>query len=135
MKLDFLDDLTDGGKYPDADPAELVRIYEFEAEEVGLLIKSIQSVVIDKQEPLEVSALPFIHLLNCSLVFKISAADTGINPSPENKFVCLLSIETYRMMVNYMQPFRDNGESQRYNWLYNPGKNQIDLLFSADGSW
>jgi hypothetical protein len=34
MKLEDLDDITDGGKYPEADPDKLIRLYSFEQEEV-----------------------------------------------------------------------------------------------------
>ena len=42
MKLDFLDDLTDNGKFPWADPGKLLRLYDFDYIEAKQLSKVVK---------------------------------------------------------------------------------------------
>jgi hypothetical protein len=79
MKLEYIDDITDGGKYPDADPDKLIRLYSFDREEVEKLVNIIQYWIIKMKESVDVSALAFVQPLNCSLQFEISRTDIGID--------------------------------------------------------
>jgi hypothetical protein len=58
--------------------------------------------IIKNKEPVELSKVKFIHSLNCNLRFELGLLDIGIDPSSENKFVILLTIEGYKNMVGYM---------------------------------
>ncbi len=136
MKLEYLDDITGGGKYPDADPNKLIRLFSFDHEEVEKLINVIQFWLISKGETVDVSSLPFVQPINCRLLFEISSTDLGIDPSSENRFVCQLSIEGYRRMIGYLSAFSDRkSEMNGFNWLYDPPIEKLDLLFSPGGTW
>jgi hypothetical protein len=136
MKLEYLDDITDGGKNSYADPDKLIRLYSFDREEVEKLVNIIQYWIIKMKESVDVSALAFVQPLNCSLKFEISRTDIGIDPSPERKFVCMLSLDGYGRMVSLLDTFSDlKNEMNGYNWLYEPGNGKIDLLFSPGGTW
>jgi hypothetical protein len=136
MKLDFIHDITDKGKYPDADPDKLIRIYSFDQEEVEKLINIIHSRVVNMKESIDLGTLPFIRPINCSLKFEVAATDIGINPSLENSFVCQLSTEAYTQMIGYMRTFcGEENKMNGYNWLYDPSEGKIDLLFSPGGTW
>ena len=136
MKLEFLDDITDNGKYPYADPDKLIRLYDFNQSETQQLIDIIQSRIITNNESLDLSTLDFIQTENCNLRFEIGSVDIGIKPSINNKFVCNLTVESYKTMVDYMKVFANKENSLGgYNWLYDPSENKIDLLFSPGGTW
>src|SRR5262245_46270964 len=121
MKLEFLDDITDGGKYPDADPDKLIRLFSFDHDEAEKLINVIQFWIVSKGASLEVSTLPFVQPINCSLLFEISATDQGIEVSTENRFVCMLSVEGYKRMIGFIRAFSDQrNEMNGFNWLYDP---------------
>lgn len=136
MKLEYLDDITEGGRHPDADPDKTILLYSFDHEEVEKLINTIQFQLVSKGEYIDVSALPFVQPINCSLFFEISNTDEGIDPSSENKFVCRLSIEGYKRMISYMSIFSNQEtEMNGFNWLYDPPMGKIDLLFSPGGTW
>ncbi len=136
MKLEYLDDITDGGKYPNADPDTLLRVFSFDQQEVQELINHIQDRVIDKKESLEISTLHFVKPLNCKLKLEISTEDVGIDLSSERRFVCRLSLNSYINMLSNIRAFCDmNNGMSGYIWLYDPAVEKIDLLFSVDGSW
>lgn len=137
MKLEYLDDITDNGKYPWADPDKLIRLYDSDQKETQQLINLIRSTLINNKEPLDFSNVSFIKPINCNLIFEISQNDYGIDPpSLKNDFVCRLTIDTYRQMLGYMDAFSNEESSlDGYNWLYDPSENKIDLLFSPGGTW
>jgi hypothetical protein len=137
MKLEYLNDLTDNGKYPSAYPHQLIRLYDFTKTEAKQLIDMIHSNVIIDQVPFELSTVDFIKSINCSLKFQIDDKDYGIEtPSSGNNFICRLTVQSFKEMIGYMEVFADETNSLGgYNWLYDPSENKIDLLFSPGGSW
>lgn len=136
MKLEYLEDITDWGRYPAVDPDKLIRLFSFDHAEAEKLINIIRLWIIHKSESVDVSTLPFVQPINCSLLFEISSTDLGIDPSSENRFVCRLSMEGYRRMIGYMSSFSDQkNEMNGFNWLYDPPIEKVDLLFSPGGTW
>lgn len=137
MKLEYLDDISDNGKYPWADPDKLIRLYDFEQTEATQLSDIIRSHLIDDQKPLDLSTIDFITPMNCKLTLEVSEEDHGIDmPEIKNDFVCKLTTKTYIEMLGYMAAFTKNeNDLSGYNWLYDPKMNKIDLLFSPGGSW
>jgi hypothetical protein len=136
MKLEFLDDITDNGKYPYADPDKLIRIYSFDQSEAEKLINVIQFWILNKGESIDISALPFVESINCSLLFEVSPKDFGIDFVSDFRFVCRLSHDGYKRMIGYMNAFCDQkSEMSGYNWLYDPPFKKVDLLFSPGGTW
>lgn len=137
MKLEYLDDITDNGKYPYADPDKLIRLFDFDQEGTRQLINIIQSDLITRSGSLDLSTVNFIKPVNCNLKFEIVEIDYGIGiPSLKHDFVCKLTIQTYKKMIGYMEAFSKQESSlDGYNWLYDPQQNKIDLLFSPGGTW
>jgi len=136
MKLEFLDDITDNGKHPYADPDKLIRIFSFDQSEAEELINVIQYWILNKDEPIDISALSFVQPINCSLLFEVSPNDIGIDLVSDFRFVCRLSIDGYKRMIGYMSAFIDQkSEMNGYNWLYDPSLEKVDLLFSPGGTW
>lgn len=137
MKLEYLDDISDNGKYPWADPDKLIRLYDFTPTEVDQLMRAIQERIISGKGALDLPSLPYVQPINCSLRLVIAEADYGVDISQDGyDFVCRLTMQTYENMLGYMAPFADSeNRSGGYNWLYDPGPGKIDLLFSSDGTW
>lgn len=134
MKLEYLDDITGGGKYPWTDPDKLIRLYDFDDLELMKFRHLIKRSLIDRDGEIIVSNLDFVQPLNCTLTFRVSELDAGVKFPPENNydFVGLFSKNTYINMLDIIDRIA-NG----YNWLYDPpDDNQIDLLLSSGiGSW
>jgi len=136
MKVEFLDDITDNGRYPDADPDMLIRLYSFDQIEASKLRAAIQFQLVERNDVLDLSTLDFIQTENCTLRFEISKQKKGIEPSFDRNFVCQMSIEDYENMISIIEPFaNDENEMSGYSWLYDPAKGKINLLFSPGGTW
>ncbi|MDN3657474.1 hypothetical protein QWZ08_17610 [Ferruginibacter paludis] len=133
MKIEFLDDISNGGQFPHADPDQLVRLYDFDNLQAQELRHMIQNIIIERKKDLDLTTLEFIQPINCNLTLQISDADKGIATSDNKKFVCNLTIEKYKEMVFLMEPFCDK-ETNGYQWLYDLDT-PIEFLFSPGGSW
>ncbi|PVD49274.1 hypothetical protein DC498_25875 [Terrimonas sp.] len=133
MKIEFLDDISDGGRFPHADPNQLVRLYDFDCSQANRLRQIIQEEIIKSNKEIDLATLDFIQPVNCGLILKISDTDKGIVTSDNKNFVCSLTIEKYREMIFLMEPFCDK-ESNGCQWLYGIDT-PIDFLFSPGGSW
>ena len=133
MKIEFLDDISDGGRFPDADPNQLVRLYDFDSLQAAILRQTIQKVIIESNKKIDLTTLDFIQAINCNLTLHISDTDKGITTSDNKNFVCNLTIEKYKEMIYLMEPFCDK-ETNGYQWLYDLDT-PIDFLFSPGGSW
>jgi hypothetical protein len=130
MKLEYLD-ATGNGAFPDASPARLVRLSQFNEEQIALLISAIQRLVSTKND-IWLSELPFVDSINCKLKLKISDEDNGIlSEGDDGVFVCALTTHAYDTMVDIIT-FVENG----HNWL-TPGEYLDDpaFLISRFGSW
>jgi len=133
MKLEFLDDITNGGKFPQADPDKLLRLYDFDDYQLMIIRHLIKRSLIDRDGELVISNLDFVHPINCTLTFRVSARDVGIKFTSDDakNFLGEFSKHTYVNMLEIIDCLNDG-----YNWLYDPSEeDQIDLLLSPDGSW
>jgi len=133
MKNEFLDDISDGGRFPHADPNQLVRLYDFDSSQANRLRQVIQKEIIESNKEIDLTKLDFIQSVNCSLTLKISDTDKGITTSDNKYFICNLTVEKYGEMVFLMESFCDK-ETNGYQWLYDLDT-PIDFLFSPGGSW
>lgn len=133
MKIEFLDDISDGGRFPHADPNQLVRLYDFDSSQANKLRQAIQEKIIESNKEIDLTTLNFIQSVNCSLTLKISDTDKGIVTSDNKNFVCNLTVEKYGEMIFLMEPFCKK-ETTGYQWLYDIDT-PIDFLFSPGGSW
>jgi hypothetical protein len=133
MNLEFLNDISDCGKYPQVVSEQFVRLYDFGPDEALLFKEAIQENIIDGKKEMDLSSLGFIDEINCKLTFQITNEDDGITTKDKCNFVCALTIEGYERMVNLIEPFchRDSGG---YQWLYDLDC-ATDFLFSPGGTW
>ncbi len=133
MKIEFLDDLSDGGWFPHADPNQLIRLYDFDTFQAENLRQAIRKIIIGSNKEINLATLDFIYPVNCNLNLRISDSDKGIAKSDNKIFICDLTIEKYREMIILMEPFCIK-ETNGYQWLYDLDT-PIDFLFSPGGSW
>jgi hypothetical protein len=132
MKLEFLPDLTAGGRYKHVVSEKLIRLYDFTSSEASRLRTAILEKVINHNQTLSLSSLDFIQPLNCNLSFRISSEGAGISTADGKALVLDQTIEQYKHMIYLMEPFCES-ESSGYQWLIDGG--DIDLLFSPSGKW
>jgi hypothetical protein len=131
MKIDFLFDMTDGGKYPHADPVHLVRLYDFSESEAELLAGTIEEDILNNGHAIQVDELAFVETHSCTLRFELSTNDVGIElPADHKTFICRLTRSSYSNMPEIIRMVTDG-----FNWLYNPGTEKVDLLISTGGTW
>lgn len=137
MKLDYLNEMTDNGRYPDADPDKLIRLYDFEPAEARKLQEAIRYQIISRGLPLALSTLPFIQSVNCQLTLVPAEEHLGIKTlSNSTDFTGIFTIASFLEMLEIIHPFtEDTNGLHGYNWLYDPGIDEIDLLLSPGGGW
>lgn len=133
MKLEFLHDISDGGRFREIETDELIRLFDFGKVEAEQLRIQIQQVIIEKGEPLKFSELPFIDAINCNLTMRIAEEIIGIITEDYVNFYCDLPKVEYQKMLALIQPFTEKN-SRGYQWLYDID-NPIDFLFAPGGSW
>jgi hypothetical protein len=133
MKIEFIDDISDSGRFPHADPNQLVRLYDFDSSQANSLRQTIQKVILERNKEISLTRLGFIQSVNCNLTLQISETDNGITTSDNKIFVCNLTLKKYEEMVFLMEPFC-NKKASGYQWLYDLDT-PIDFLFSPGGSW
>jgi hypothetical protein len=61
MKIEFLDDISDGGRFPEADPNQLVRLYDFDPVQANMLRQTIQKEIIEGNKEIDLTTLDFIR--------------------------------------------------------------------------
>lgn len=105
MKLEFLDDLSDGGKFKDVVSEQLIRLYEFNNLQADALRKAIKQTIIEEGKELNIGEIDFIHKINCNLTLRISEANFGISRNDNSNFYCDLSIKGYENMISLIEPF------------------------------
>jgi hypothetical protein len=135
MKLEYLDDISDGGKYKDVVSENLIRLFEFnevEAEKFQFLIKD---KILKNKESINLNEVEFIEGVNCSLKLVLSNLNNGIISIGNNNFQCNMNEDSYLAMIEIIEPFKT--DLNGYNWLDDQisQKADIDFLFSPNGGW
>ena len=133
MKLEYLKDISEGGRYTNVVSDELIRLYDFDHEQARMLKDVIKKVIIDEKTSVDFSSLDFIFPVNCNLVLQISNANEGVTRKDNYNFVCCLTIDNYKEMIFNIEPFCKAG-SGGYQWLYDLNC-PIVFLFSPGGTW
>ena len=104
MKLEYIHDTTDGGRYKQVVSENLVRLYDFGEEENIQLVQIIRDKIVNGNSSLALHELPFIEPINCRLTLDLGEKDTGImRTSEENVFKCTLSLAGYESMMGMMR--------------------------------
>lgn len=131
MRLEYLDDISDGGKYKDVLSENLVKLYDFEHTETIQLTELLYQQLIIARQSLKLATVNFIQSINCKLTLELSSEDKGIlRTQNANEFVCKLTEPTWTKAIEYMKAV-GNG----YNWLCDTSKDDIDFLYSSGGTW
>lgn len=129
MKLEFLDDLTDGGKYKDAFPVQLIRLYDFDSIEAKKLSEQIRTTILEKETSLDLGCLDFIEALNCNVVLQLSQTSIGIIPVDDCSFNCDLTRADFKDILLRIEPFLVNQNG--FQWLYDIDT-PIEFLFHLE---
>lgn len=132
MKLEYLADLSGGGRYPNAYPARLLRLYAFDAAQTAALTALIETQLLGAGQPLQLAQVPFIEALNCDLTLELATEDAGVIETEPGRFACRLTPEAYRQVVAYMHSAGDGG----HQWLDDMAAvESIAWLYSSGGTW
>lgn len=132
MKLEYLPDLSAGGKFKNVYPNRLIRLYDFNYQEAKWIYKLIDELVHLKVAKVELHECDFIEPVNCQLTLVVDSKDSGLEQMRLKEFVGGFSLESYKTMMNLIKPFAKE-DINGFQWLdeYVP----IYFLFSPDGSW
>lgn len=131
MKLEYLADLSGGGRYPNAYPPRLLRLYDFDAAQTAALTALIETRLLGAGQALPLDEVPFIDALNCQLTLELAAEDAGVAETGPGRFACRLTPAAYRQVVACMHSVDDG-----HQWLDNMAAvESIDWLYSSGGTW
>ena len=95
MKIDYLPELTDGGKYKHVVAEQIVRIWDFGYEEAQKLRQLILERIVGNNERLDIAEIPFIEQVSCHLIFEIADDDYGLITTDGFNFICKLTHKHY----------------------------------------
>ncbi len=126
MQLDYLHNTNAFGDH-------IVRLYDFGMDEARLLRNAIVETIMDKNESLDLAGLSFVQPRNCSLVLHITSEDAGILTGDGVNFICALTLDGYRNLLNQIEPYC-NRNTTGYKYLYDLDT-EIDFLLSPAGTW
>ena len=107
---DFKDNLNEYGD-------NMIRLFDFNMKEAQALQNSLSEIVIKQKRTLEIDKLEFVEPQNCTLSLIISGEDFGITSKNKEHFICELTVESYKKIVSYIEPFCRK-ESKAYKMLY-----------------
>ena len=126
MKLAFLENVNE---YND----HILRLYDFDSSQAKLFRQTIEQLVNGKEKSQELTSLPFIENINCTLTLRIADNDEGITTTDQKNFFCDLTISNYHQIIKLLEPFCRK-ESKGFQFLYEID-NPIEFLFSPNGTW
>jgi hypothetical protein len=131
MKLEYLEDISDGGRYKQVASENLIRLYDFDESQTSELTRLIsQHLLADKQD-LDLVNARFLEPINCQLILRLSAVDKGILKTEKpGVFTCSLSEKSYTTLIEIMKSV-----SGGHNWLCETSDDNIDFLYSPGGTW
>ena len=132
MKLEFLVDISDRGKFSQAVSERLIRLYDFDSLQALRLKNAIETDLVKKGNAVDLASLDFVEPLNCNLIFRLSDENKGAIADDNSNFYCYLTIESYKNMLSLIAPFCNGADG--YQWLYEVDC-AVDLLFSPGGTW
>lgn len=125
MTLDYIQDINEYGD-------DIVRLFDFGREEAILFRDAIHQIVVIDNDELDLSTLNFIQLIDCNLTLVLGDEDEGIFSNRKNNFICSLTLDSYKEMLNLIQPFCDK-DSKGFQYLYDLDS-PTDFLFSPAGT-
>lgn len=125
VKLDYLRDGTDD--------CPLIRLYEFQSEEMQRLQRSFERLASGAAERVALDEVtPIESVDGTQLTFSRAASDNGVASSGQQSFEVQLTPRGWRRCVELLEPFCKS--SSGYQWLCDD-VGDIRLLVSHDGAW
>ena len=121
MKLEYIEDINGYDEHA-------VRLSDFDSAQANKF-RDVIDFLIDNKNPIELTTLDFVELLNCKLTLRVANEDLGISTSDYVIFFCDLTIDSYKSIEKLLEPFCRK-ESRGYQWLYDIDT-PIGFLFSA----
>jgi hypothetical protein len=77
MKLEFLDDIGDGGRYPRVISERVLRLYDFDTREAAEFKRLIQEMISQEIKEINLKSLEFITPVNCNLILRFPKSMKG----------------------------------------------------------
>lgn len=131
MKLEHLDDISNGGKFKQIVSENLIRLYDFDESQTEALVQLISQTLLTDKQPLDLSTVSFIESVNCILILRLSSVDKGILRADQpHTFTCDLTEQSHMDTIEMMKAV-----SSGYNWLCRTSEENIDFLYSPGGTW
>lgn len=122
MKLEFLKNINEYNEHA-------VRLFDFNSSQANEFRQTIDNLITHNENAIDLTTLRFIQSINCKLTLRVGEIDEGISTVDNINFVCDLTINNYKDMIQLLAPFCRK-ESSGYQWLYDIDT-PIDFLFSA----
>lgn len=133
MTLEYLDDISDNGRFPHAAGEKILRLYHHTPEESALLRGIIIQLASGTLQSFDISSCTWVNSLNCRLLFAVSDNDLGLVSDDSIHFTCQLTPIEWHHMADRIQPFCETS-ANGYQWLCETSS-PFDFLYSFDGSW
>ncbi len=133
MKLEFLKDINNSGQIKEVLVNKLVRLYDFDHIQANNFRTIIQKSIVQNGKQIKINDIEFIEAINCTLFFRVSDIDLGIQCDDNSIFFCDLTRNGFENMINLIKPFCKK-ECNGYQWLYDIDT-PIEFLFSPNGNW
>jgi len=131
MKLEYLEDISDSGKYTDVVSDNVIRLYDFDKKETLQLAEVFYKQLSLAGQSLELTSIDFIQSINCKLTLELSTEDKGVlRTGKANEFICKLTKPTLTEAIENIKAVGDD-----FNWLCDTSKDNIDFLYSSGGTW
>lgn len=132
MTLQYIKDMSHGGRLTDVAADEIMRLYGFDKMQAIKFRDLVKSTLIDSKKPLDLSTIDFVDRMNCNLTFRLADEDLGITRERNKVFVCDLTADGYQKMLELIEPFCGR-KSHGFTWLYDLDT-EIEFLFSPEGT-
>lgn len=131
MKLEYLENISDGGKFKQVVSDNLIRLYDFDKSQATFFAQIIHQVLIVDKHVLNLSTIKLIEPVNCTLSLQLSPVDIGILRGEQpSTFTCNLTEQSYLRIIQMV-----TAASGGYYWLCDTSAENIDFLYSAGGTW
>jgi hypothetical protein len=126
MKIEYLEG--------DQRPLPLVRLFDFEVEEISALRKACKDLAERRLTNFALHEQPWAQpIRGCRFVWRMSQKDLGVRiPRPREPLVFEYSDEGWREVEGKLSQFVEP-EANTFNWLSMEG--DVAVLISMDGNW
>jgi hypothetical protein len=122
MKLEFLKNINEYDEH-------IIKLYDFDSAQAIQFREWINHLITGKEKYLNITTLDFIKAINCKVILRVADEDLGIWTTDNEHFICDLTINGYKKIINLIDPFCKR-ESKGYQYLYDLDT-PIDFLFSG----